>query len=82
MVFALPRTIGIESFLANLAALHLDGQDRIQDALLHLVDENLNDRYGNGTFLMVNLIVMSECCLTPDTEHSLTPRQVFKQWHA
>ncbi len=47
MVFALPRTTGIESFLANLGALHLDGQDRVQDALLILVDENINEGYGN-----------------------------------
>jgi hypothetical protein len=81
MVFVLPWTITIEPFLANLAALHLNGQDRVQDALLHLVDENLNDKSGNGTFSMVYLIVMSECCLTPDTEHSFTPHRVFKHWH-
>jgi hypothetical protein len=47
---SLCSTTGIESFLAILAALHLDGQDRVQDALLNLVDENINDGYGNGTF--------------------------------
>jgi hypothetical protein len=51
MVFPLPRTTGVESFLANLGALHLDGQDRVQDALLHLVDENVKDGYGIRTFL-------------------------------
>ncbi len=56
MVFVLPWTISIEPFLANLAALHLNGQDRVQDALLHLVDENLNDKSGNGTLSMVYLI--------------------------
>lgn len=82
IVFALPRTSGGESLLANLVALHLNGQDHVQDALLHLVNENLNDGYGNETFSMVNLIVMSDCCcLKPDTDHSFTPHRVFKHQH-
>jgi hypothetical protein len=57
-VFALPRTTGVESFLANLGALHLDGQDRVQDALLILVDDNINDGYGNVFFLKLTLHIM------------------------
>ncbi len=55
MVFALPRTTDVESFLANLGALHLDSQDRVQDALLILVDENINDGYGKVFLFEVTL---------------------------
>jgi hypothetical protein len=43
----------VHVFLANLAALQLDGQDRVQDALIHLVDENIKDGYGIRTFLNI-----------------------------
>jgi hypothetical protein len=67
MVFAIPRTTGVESFLANLGALHLDGQDRVQDVLLILVDENINDGYGN-IFPFDRRTLPHVQCLCPTTE--------------
>jgi hypothetical protein len=61
MVFALPRTTGVESFLANLSALHLDSQDRVQDALLILIDENINDGYGNVFPFDSNTLLHVQC---------------------
>jgi hypothetical protein len=79
MVFALPRTTGVESLLANLAALHLDGQERVQDALLHLVDENIKDGYGIRTFLnSKSYSHVRTLPLTLDIVHSLTTL-IFKR---
>jgi hypothetical protein len=61
MVFALPRTTGVESFLAYLGALHLDGQDHVQDALLILDDENINDGYGNVFPFDSNTLLHVQC---------------------
>jgi hypothetical protein len=44
MIYGLPRTSAMESFLANLAALHLDEQDRIQDALLNVLNDELTEK--------------------------------------
>jgi hypothetical protein len=41
MVSSLPRANDTQTFLANLATLHLDEQDKVQDALLTLADQGL-----------------------------------------
>jgi len=44
MIHGLPRGTATESFLANLGALHLDEQDRVQEALLTVQNEELTEK--------------------------------------